>query len=632
MHTPHTRLYGCHSVAMDEQVNDYLKRDIIIPCCHEEGEFVSTVFLREKKNNTFRMILNLKELNQFTPYHHFKMDSIYHCIRLMKPLCYMASIDLQDAYFSIPIHEDHQKYLKFLWKGILYKFICMSQGIACAPRLFTKLMKPVYSSLRSKGLVSSGYLDDSFLEGDTKDSCLNNVQETYSLLNNLGFSPNDEKSVTVPTQIIEHLGFVLNSIDMTVTLTDDKMLKLHKIAMGVLTKEHPTIREVARLIGFLVSCTPGVQYAELFYKQLETDKAITLRASNGNFDSSMSLSSIAISDIHWWLENATKCKRKINQVAIDMTLSTDASKLGWGASALDQVTGGRWSPAESGQHINVLELKAVLRGLQSLCKAKQDCHIKILSDNTTTVSYLKNMGGTHSLACNEIARKVWLWCISRKIYLTAAHIPGKTNIQADQASRLFNDRTEWQLDKSVFKKLLAIFGKPEVDMFASRLNHQLPLYVAWIPDPEAMAVDAFTQNWTEHYIYIFPSFSVIPQVLQKIEQDQAQAIMVAPLWPTQSWLPKLTKLLIQEPVLLPQEPQLLTLPHQPEKTHPLREKLVLMACRLSGQASLADAFQNRLKKSYSNHGARELKNSMKPICKSGYPFVVNDILIPCNQL
>ena len=150
-------------------------------------------------------------------------------------------------------------------------------------------------------------MDDSFLEGDTKDSCLNNVQETYSLLDNLGFSPNDEKSVTMPTQIIEHLGFVLNSIDMTVTLTDDKMLKLHKIAMGVLHKERPTIREVASLIGFLVSCTPGVQYAELFYKQVEIDKTNALRASNGNFDSSMGLSSIAISDIHWWLENATKC-------------------------------------------------------------------------------------------------------------------------------------------------------------------------------------------------------------------------------------------------------------------------------------------------------------------------------------
>ena len=217
MHTPHTRLYVCHSVAMDDQVNDYLKRGIIIPCCYEEGEFVSTVW--EEKQH-FSHNAGLKELNQFIPYHHFKMDSIHHCIRLMTPLCYtyMASIDLHDAYFSIPIHEDHQKYLKFLRKRILYKFTCMPQGIACAPRLFTKLMKPVYSSPRSKGLVSIGYLDDSFLVGDTKDSCLNNVQETYSLLTNLGFSPHDEKSVTMPTQIIEHLEFVLNSIDMTIML------------------------------------------------------------------------------------------------------------------------------------------------------------------------------------------------------------------------------------------------------------------------------------------------------------------------------------------------------------------------------------------------------------------------------
>ena len=162
IHTPHTRLYGCHSVAMDDQVKDHLNRGIIIPCCNE-GEFVSTVFLREKKKKTFCMILKLKELNQFIPYHHFKMDSIHRCIRLMTPLCYMASIDLQDTYFSIPVHEDYQKYLKFCWKGILYKFACMPQGIACAPRLFTKLMKPVYSSVRSKGLVSSGYLDDSLL-------------------------------------------------------------------------------------------------------------------------------------------------------------------------------------------------------------------------------------------------------------------------------------------------------------------------------------------------------------------------------------------------------------------------------------------------------------------------------------
>ena len=105
----------------------------------------------------------------------------------------------------------------------------------------------------------------------------------------------------MPTQIIDHLGLVLNSIDMTEAITEEKMSKLHEIVITVLNKDHPTIREVASLIGFLVLCTLGVQYAELFHKQLEIDKA------NGNFDRPLSLPSIAISDIHRWLENATKC-------------------------------------------------------------------------------------------------------------------------------------------------------------------------------------------------------------------------------------------------------------------------------------------------------------------------------------
>ena len=155
--------------ALEQQIQDFLSRDILVESHHEATEFISPVFLREKKNGTFRMILNLKELNRFIVYHHFKMDNIESCIHLMKPMCFMASIDLSDAYFSVPVDPSHQKYLKFLWKGRLYQFTCLAQGLSCAPRVFTKLLKPVYSHLRLKGHVSSGYLDDSFLEGDSNN-------------------------------------------------------------------------------------------------------------------------------------------------------------------------------------------------------------------------------------------------------------------------------------------------------------------------------------------------------------------------------------------------------------------------------------------------------------------------------
>jgi len=78
-------------------------------------------------------------------------------------------------------------------------------------------MKPVYSALQTRGLISSGYLDDSFLLGMSYEQCKMNVNETFKLFRELGCYISDEKSVTKPSQIIEHLGFILNSIDMTVS-------------------------------------------------------------------------------------------------------------------------------------------------------------------------------------------------------------------------------------------------------------------------------------------------------------------------------------------------------------------------------------------------------------------------------
>ena len=66
---------------------------------------------------------------------------------MMKPGCFMASLDIRDEYYTVPIHSTYQKYLKFSFNGQLFQFTCMPNGLACAPRLFTKLLKPVYGSL-----------------------------------------------------------------------------------------------------------------------------------------------------------------------------------------------------------------------------------------------------------------------------------------------------------------------------------------------------------------------------------------------------------------------------------------------------------------------------------------------------
>jgi hypothetical protein len=91
----------------------------------------------------------------------------------------MASIDLKDAYYSVPIHKDHQKYLKFQWRGKLYQYTCFPNGLAICPRKFTKLLKPVFSNLRSIGHLSVIFIDDSYLQGADFNLCVKNVKRYY---------------------------------------------------------------------------------------------------------------------------------------------------------------------------------------------------------------------------------------------------------------------------------------------------------------------------------------------------------------------------------------------------------------------------------------------------------------------
>ena len=125
----------------------------------ETGHFVSTIFLRPKRNGKFRMILNLKKLNSYVEYKHFKMDTLTSCSNCILPDWFMGSIDLTDVYYSVPISRKFKKYLKFRSEGKLYHFTCMPNGLASAPRNFTKLLKPVFARLRECGYTVVSHVD-----------------------------------------------------------------------------------------------------------------------------------------------------------------------------------------------------------------------------------------------------------------------------------------------------------------------------------------------------------------------------------------------------------------------------------------------------------------------------------------
>ena len=169
---------------------------------------MSPVFLRAKSDGTHRLILNLSKLNEHLEKIHFKMETLKSVVTLVKKDCYFAKIDLKDAYYSVLVHQRGRKFLKFAWNSKLYQFTCLAQGLSPAPRVYTKLLKPVFSSLRKTGHTNSAYIDDVLLQSDSEAECHSNVEDTVSLLDSLGLMLHPEKSVTVPTQIIEFVGFL----------------------------------------------------------------------------------------------------------------------------------------------------------------------------------------------------------------------------------------------------------------------------------------------------------------------------------------------------------------------------------------------------------------------------------------
>ena len=95
-------------------VRKLIQKKVIVTTNVREGDFFSNLFIRSKKDRWYRTILNLKKLNQECETTHFKMESIKHVIHMIKPNRYLASRDIKDAFYTVPIYEPHRKYLKFM--------------------------------------------------------------------------------------------------------------------------------------------------------------------------------------------------------------------------------------------------------------------------------------------------------------------------------------------------------------------------------------------------------------------------------------------------------------------------------------------------------------------------------------
>ena len=617
---------------MQEEIQSMLEKQAIVQTPPGGRGFLSTIFLVPKKDGGQRPVINLKALNKFVHTEHFKMEGIHILKDLLRAGDWMAKVDLKDAYFMIPIHEEDRAFLKFSFKEHTYQFQCLPFGLACAPWVFTKILKPVAALLRQLGVRLIVYIDDILILAESKEAARDHAIGLVYLLENLGFAVSRAKCQLEPTQTIEFLGFLVNSLKQELSLPQGKIKKIRAEIRALLEGRQVAIRKLSQLLGKLQAATRAVPLAPLFFRKLQRALRRGLEQSGQDYSRQLTLFTEEYEELQWWLDHLTVWNGKsFLTEKPSMVIESDASTQGWGATCEGVRTGGPWSPEERQWHINCLEALAAFHALKCFVRDKKGVTVLLRLDNTSAVSYVNKLGGTVSPRLNSIVRDLWLWCMNRDVSLTAEHLPGILNTIADEESRVMKDRSDWMLDPQIFQQIQKRWGPLEVDMFASRLTAQLDRFFSWRPDPEAEAMDAFSQDWTniQGRGYANPPWNLLGRVLNRIQQQQVTLVLIAPVWKSQPWYPTLLELLVDFPRLLPRRKDLI-IPTHAECMPGMVPQLA--AWLISGDATRTRKFQRRAQSCSWPPGDRNHHGHMTHSSGSGLTGVMNGTPIPFLDL
>ena len=121
--------------------------------------------------------------------------------------------------------------------------------------------------------------------------------------------------------------------------------------------------------------------------------------------------------------------------------------------------------------------------------------------------------------------------------------------------------TEWSLSHSILNMIWGQWGRPLVDLFATRDNTRLPVFVSPVPDALALDTDALAIPWSNMEVYAFPPYGILPKVLLKAAQEGPRMILIAPMWPWATWYTALQSLAHCSPLQLNLSNQDLFQPH-----------------------------------------------------------------------
>lgn len=317
-----------------------------------------------KSDHSYRPITDCKRplfasVNNYmnTTHQSFSFATVDDVADLMVPHCYMASVDISAAYRSITINPSDWDSQGISWivdgEKKYYKDTRLCFGAKCAPFLFTQISRFITRCMARRGFVNViGYIDDFWISEQSFDRCAAAQAALLELLGDLGFRVSWHKCIS-PCQSIRYLGIIFNSVSMTMSLPQDKILKVkHELSFFVV-RTRATKHQLQRLCGVLSHASKVIYGGRVFSRRI-----IDLLKGLPDRNVRLKLSTEFKEDLNWWRECAAVFNGHATIVphhyTEEITLQTDASKGGYGIVVNDDWMAGYVNCDLIPQHVEEL--------------------------------------------------------------------------------------------------------------------------------------------------------------------------------------------------------------------------------------------------------------------------------------
>ncbi|MEC7000895.1 MAG: reverse transcriptase domain-containing protein, partial [Actinomycetota bacterium] len=505
----------------------------------------------------WRLCHNQRFLNRHIVRYKFKLDSLREFAKAIGHGDFLFAIDLTSAYTHILIHPKHRRFMGFRFRGRYYVMAGLPFGLSCAPWLFTCFNRVVCQYIRRTlrtPLPLLAYIDD--FVGSLPWQDFETMYEVLAIIRSFGFLVNEEKCRLELLQRMEALGFILDTLTMSFWIPDRRLDRVRSAAMAVMSAlPRPTARAVLKVAGHVVSCRLALGMEAIFHVR---HLFLAVRLVGSDFDSMIALPERARKDLQWILSTLPTLRpQPFRPIMFRETvrLECDTSDYNCAGYIVRHPDASLTLPLplfrplylhERGLGSTLRELTGYLHSLRAAhaVRSLRGQHVLLLVDSLSSV-FLLAKGGSQTLDSDG---RLALMLATEELFVTALEIGCTLRLSwlpraLLHAADLLSKRVD-RHDVSLTEAALASVKRFAcldlyVDRFASETNSVCSVFNSYLPCAHASAVDGLLQPWGASSNFCLPPFPLIPLVLDKVEADNAHAVLVVPVWPNTMWWQRL---------------------------------------------------------------------------------------------